>query len=65
MSDTTKEPMMWIWCPLDMITTKEGEKQNSIGPNQHINCCLYKGCTCENLETKVEELNQDGIESEE
>ena len=57
------EPMMWIWCPLDVTTTKEGDRQNSVGPNQHIDYCLYKGCTCEDLEAKINELT--GIGSEE
>lgn len=53
---------MWIWCPRDVIPMKGADgktkdSSNSVGPREHVNRCLLKGCTCPNLEQRVEDIN--------
>jgi len=51
----------FVWCPNDVIMTSEGKKNNTVGPNMHVNVCLSRGCCCDNLEKKIEELNDNKI----
>jgi len=51
------KPGYYIWCPKDVIKTKDGPKQNSVGCSMHINRCLFNGCMCSDLLERTEELN--------
>ena len=51
----------WIWCPMEEgVIVKKGEfagvRTNSVGPRTNINVCMSKGCSCEELERRIEEL---------
>lgn len=55
-------PSHYIWCPLKTFGTIDPEtgkfQQDSVGPNQHINLCLWAGCGCSDLEDRIEELER-------
>jgi hypothetical protein len=65
-----EELSIWVWCPLDtcLMKVKHGEKvsrkesQNSAGPNKCVVICLKEGCTCPEMEGRVMEILQAGLE---
>jgi hypothetical protein len=58
MEEKSVSSSTFIWCPKDVIKTKEGMQQNSVGPRHNIGRCLKKKCAlkCEELRIKVAEL---------
>lgn len=47
----------YIWCKKDVVRTKEGYIDSSIGPNKDINICLHQDCTCSDLVEKIAEIS--------
>jgi hypothetical protein len=54
----SEKPSFYIFCPHDVSWSKVEKTwvNNSVGANQHVNMCLAKGCWCERLEAKMDEL---------
>lgn len=55
MAETIKH--YYIWCPKEIVKTKEGYIDSSIGPNKDINVCLHQNCTCTELTNKIIEIS--------
>lgn len=58
----------FIWCPNDVCHARFKDfngnvrlewMSNTVGPAMPINVCLKKGCSCEALENRIEEMYGD------
>lgn len=47
----------YIWCKKDIVRTKEGYIDSSVGPNKDINICLHQDCSCSDLTDKIVEVS--------